>query len=448
MLSKELTIAIVVVVAALALRLATIETTNLSYFVIAVYALLGRAQAVQALALSWLFTMLSPGIAPESTATFIGRYAVIASAATSMLLRCGRGVEAYSLNRPVVATLALGVSLIIHSILFSPLPVVSILKAISWTVVMATLLSAWTGLEHQARARLERQLFGGLVLLVMVSLPLAVTDIGYLRNDTGFQGVLSHPQAFGPTAALLGGWLAGRLLGAARPRWLEVALLGLCLVLVMMSESRTAGLALVLGVACTVLVSPFVAGIAVRRLMPGLASQRLQALAFIAVVSAVVAGPGLWSDYILKRGDSANLLEAADLSRGALVFTMIANIEENPLEGIGFGIASDPAMMEVDRDPTLGLPTGAPIEKGVLPFAVLEELGIFGFFLVIAWLWLMVQRGARAGVAAFAVLATLLLTNLGESTLFSPGGMGLLPLILLAWAVTGRHHAVQNRIRG
>jgi hypothetical protein len=129
---------------------------------------------------------------------------------------------------------------------------------------------------------------------------------------------------------------------------------------------------------------------------------------------------------------------------------MIANIEEEPFTGIGFAIASEPLSMVIEREPVLELPIGGTltIEKGVMPIAVLEELGVFGFLMVTIWIWLMVKRGAKAGVVAFAVMATLLFTNLGESTLFFPGGLGLLLLILLAWAVTGKQHPVQDRARG
>ena len=49
---------------ALAMRIASTPTANLSYLVIAGYALAGRTHAIQALAASWFFTMISPGIAP------------------------------------------------------------------------------------------------------------------------------------------------------------------------------------------------------------------------------------------------------------------------------------------------------------------------------------------------------------------------------------------------
>ena len=247
--------------------------------------------------------------------------------------------------------------------------------------------------------------------------------------------------------------MAGRLISTSCPRWRDVVFLGLCIVLIIMSEARTAGLALVLGLASAVLVSPRIAGIPARLLMPGLGSHKLYMIGLVAVIGVMAAGPGASSiirGYVEKRSDVAGLLEAIDLSRGELVETMIDNFKEEPFTGIGFAIASDPLSMTIDRDPILGLPLGGSItiEKGVLPIAVLEELGVFGFVIVTIWVWLMVRRAAKVGVVAFTVMATLLFTNLGESTLFFPGGNGLLLLILLAWAVTGEHYHAQDCTRG
>lgn len=447
--TQKLTLLIPII--ALALRMASSGTASVSYLLLASYALLGRKQAVQALALSWLFTLLSDGIAPIASGAIIGRYAVIFAAAGSVLLRRSNKKKTSSISWLLLATVALGVFFILHSLFVSPLPDVSILKAVSWTTVVATLLAAWSGLSFEERSQLEYQLFGGLIVLILVSLPLAFSGIGYLRNGTGFQGILNHPQAFGPTVAFLGGWLGGRLLGTAQPRWREIALLGLCLVLIVMSEARTAGLALVLGLIIASLTSSALSGIAMRRLMPGLRSSRLQILVLLAVVGSLLAG-GILSErigaYLTKRTDATNLLEAAEASRGGLVDLMVANIEKNPLTGIGFGIASDVDAMEVERDPILGLPTGAVIEKGVLPFAVMEELGVLGFVLVFSWIFLLARQGARSGMAALTVLIIVFLTNLGESTLFSPGGMGLLPLILLTWAISERRLPLRNRPYG
>ena len=118
---------------------------------------------------------------------------------------------------------------------------------------------------------------------------------------------------------------------------------------------------------------------------------------------------------------------------------MFENIKNTPWTGIGFGIASEPAYMEVQRDPVLGLPLSALVEKGVMPIAVVEELGIFGALAIVGWLWVMLRRGARSGVSQFAVLITLLLVNFGESMFFSVGGMGMLLLVLLTGAVSTAH---------
>ena len=112
---------------------------------------------------------------------------------------------------------------------------------------------------------------------------------------------------------------------------------------------------------------------------------------------------------------------------------MVANIADDPLRGIGFGIASEPSLMVVERDPVMGLPLGAAIEKGIAPLAVLEELGLVGAVLVAAWIIWLLRRGAVGGLAPFAVCLTALALNMGENTLFSPGGQGMLPLILFGW---------------
>ena len=153
----------------------------------------------------------------------------------------------------------------------------------------------------------------------------------------------------------------------------------------------------------------------------------------------MLAAPAMNSvvtDFISKgnRAQVSGLLDAYGDSRGELMEKMWANIEADPWVGIGFGIASDPKSMVIERDPLLGLPVGASIEKGVLPLAVLEEVGVFGLALAALWILMLFHRSTRGGITATAVSLTALLLNMGESTLFSPSGFGLLPLILLGWA--------------
>ena len=434
-----------VLVAALLTRLVSAPNANVSFMLIAAYAMLGRAQAIHALALSWLFSMLSPGIAVEATPGLVGRYVVLAAAAVSVFLRSGMVLRHLAVSWPVLATLLLGASLVAHSLMFSPIPDVSVLKALSWTAATATLLSAWSGLGVVEQDVLARQVFGGLTVLLLCSLPLLGLPLGYLLNGTGFQGVLNHPQVFGQTMALLGSWAGSRMLAESKPAWGLVVLFGACLVLVVLSEARAAGIAALLGIVLAAVAGNMLARRSVRSFLPGLRSRRVHLVLAVSLVAAVLAGPALsdrLGEYFSKRTDSTNLAEAYGASRGALIEGMWTNIQAQPWRGIGFGIASVAADMVVDRDPILGLPTGAAIEKGVLPLAVLEEVGVFGFVAVLLWLWMLIRRAARGGgMTALAVFVTALLMNLGESVLFSPGGFGMLSLILIGWAATNRKEA-------
>jgi hypothetical protein len=421
------------------MRIATTPTANLSHFLLAAYALLGRAQAIQALALSWLFTMFNPGIAAEATAGSVGRYAVLLAAAASVFLRSWRFRNRIKVRPATLATLLLGLFFVVHSWFFSSMVDVSVLKAVSWALAMCTLIAAWAGLTADERETVARSVFGGLIVVMLVSLPLLLLPVGYLRNGTGFQGVLNHPQAFGPAMALLGAWSVGHLLGKKRPSWLQVVLAGLCLILVVLSETRTAGLALALGVGLAVLFAPGLAGQPVRVVLPGLRSKRTLVVAGVALAGMLVAGARLENavtHFITKsgRGSAGTILGAYESSRGMLVEAMWSNIKVKPLQGIGFGIASDPLEMQVERDPVLGLPVSAAVEKGVLPVAVLEEVGLVGFLAVALWVFMLMRRSARGGLVPVTVGLTALLMNMGEATLFSPGGMGLLSLILFGWA--------------
>lgn len=431
---------------ALALRMASAGTASFSFLVLAGYALQGRTQAIQALALSWLFTMLNPALVPEASAATIGRYLVIAAAAISVAWRSAGHSAGLLGQRLRHLTLLLGIFFLVHSLMYSAVVDVSILKAISWVVVVLTLMSAWQGLAPVQHSALFNQLHWGLIGLLLLSLPvLAISNIGFLRNGTGFQGMLNHPQAFGPTVALAGALIGGRVLGEYRPHWRDLALFVLCIVFVLLSEARTAGFAMILGLFASVVLSPMFAGVPRLQMLPGLRSRRLQVLALLSVCGIILFGSFFaerLTSFLFKRTAETSLIAAADASRGALVEKMILNILENPLTGIGFGIASNPADMEVERDPIFNLPLGAPVEKGVMPIAIVEELGIFGAVLVFGWMLFLLRSSSRVGVPQFAVLITLLLVNFGESMIFSVGGMGMLLLILLTGAATGVRRAI------
>lgn len=427
---------------ALSLRLASTPTANLSFFLLAAYATTGRAQAIQALGMSWLLTMISPGIAPPAPLGSVGRYAVFLGAFIAVFVRSGILSGQLKTSKIVLSTVGLGVFFVIHSLFISPMPDVSILKAVSWLMVTATLFSAWSGLAPAEREKLFRQLYLGLVAIMVVSVPLFVLPLGYLRNGSGFQGILNHPQAFGPTMAILGAIAASKLFAEMRPSWQYLGVFGVSLVFILASEARTAGLALIIGLCLAIASVPVLSGLRVRAVLPGLRSRRVWGIAGVVLCLGVIFAPQIGEkvgNYISKSGRAGSvesIAEAYDRSRGGLIDRMIANINENPLTGIGYGIASEPALMVVEREPFFGLPVGAPVEKGVLPLAMLEELGWVGAGIVAVWLIALALKASKNGVVSISVLITALMINMGENVFFSPGGMGLLILIGVTWAAS------------
>lgn len=431
---------VIVSILAISMKVASDSSALASYVLIACFAFTGIQAAIQALFLSWLLTMLNTGISPEIAGASVGKYLVILGAAASVLLRNLRK-QNLTFRKLTFSTVMLGLLILFHSLIFSEFADVSALKIIAWTTVLVTLFSAWQSLNPKDQKILFDQIANSLMLIMLVSLPLlGVPALGYLRNGEGFQGVLNHPQSFGPTAALLGALIAGKILGEQRPRWRDIGVLGMCVGLIIASGARTAGLALILGIICSVVFCPIFAGTSRYRLLPALRSRRFQTFFIVITLVGIFASPAIsqhFSRYLFKQSDSSNLLDAAEASRGELVKNMLENINKQPFLGIGFGIASNPSEMEVERDPVFGLPLSAIVEKGVMPLAVIEELGVIGAVGVSLWVFLILRMSARVGVQKFLVLITLLIINFGESMLFSVGGMGLLLLILLSGATSG-----------
>ncbi|WP_424929908.1 hypothetical protein [Amaricoccus tamworthensis] len=413
------------------LRLSSTPGAALAYLALAAFSLLGTRQALQALALLWLQAMLSPGLAPEVPSAL--RYVVLFPASASIILRSGLALKPLP-----AATLLMGLFLVMHSLVFSTMPEVSLLKAGVWTLVTFAILSGWSNLPPEAADRLSLQILAGLALILLVSLPLVASPLGYLRNGTGFQGILKHPQYFGPMVAILGVWSLTRYLsGQGRP-WLNALLGPLCMTAIVLSESRTAGLAFLLGLALGLGVLPFYRRTPLKRLAPAITAWTTWVPVVAALALAVVFLPNIvdaTEHFLTKSGRSSadNLLEAYDSSRGALIDRMLHNIRLHFPFGIGFGVASDPSDLIVIRDPFFGLPVSSSVEKGVIYLAIIEETGLMGVLLAIGWIVLLIRKSADGGLVVFSVTVMALLLNLGEAVLFSPGGFGLLPLLLYGW---------------
>jgi hypothetical protein len=111
------------------------------------------------------------------------------------------------------------------------------------------------------------------------------------------------------------------------------------------------------------------------------------------------------------------------------------NFREHPIAGIGLGVPSfyESAIVEKFVVRFQGIPVSATVEKGFLPTAVLEEIGLIGAALTLLLIFTISITILRYGQPwVIWVYLTAMLQNAGEAVLFSPGGKGL-----LIWSVVG-----------
>ncbi|MGC6378311.1 O-antigen ligase family protein, partial [Bisgaard Taxon 45] len=317
---------------------------------------------------------------------------------------------------------------------------ISILKLLSWFIAAFVLINTWTAMSDQDKTQIYNFIISILKSVAIFSLPLFfIPEIGFARNGTGFQGLLNHPQAFGPTIALLATIIVGKMLSSKKLITSDVIWFCICLVLIILSEARTAGLALFLALLFSILFNPILLGKRFLEANPIFKNKSLYIWLLIILGISVSTYP-LYIDsvknYVFKRTESTTITELADASRGNLVESMIHNINKNPMFGIGFGVASEPNKLEIATDPIFGFPISATIEKGVLPVAVIEELGILIGSLVFLWLFYSIKKSARSDIQKLAIVLCILCLNLGEYMFFSIGGMGMLMLIFFTRSVS------------
>lgn len=422
-----------------ALRCASATTSNISYLLLAAYAILGPRQTIQSLFLLWFFNMLNHGLAPTASWAFLLRHIVVATALLSTVIHVGfrRYASGGTLSW---ATLGLSTFLFAHSTICSMQPDVSIAKTLTFSATTTVLLACWTALDLKSRKLVTAFIFTGLAAMMFSGLPLIWSPVGYFRNGRGFQGIFVHPQNFGPTMAVLGVYSALRILTTPQLRPLTYITLTAAATCIFLSKARIGGLALLAGISGALLIHlPLRVWNRTRASERASVSQLTFATVGIALL-ALAIGPQITlrlEQFINKGRRQDSLLETAMASRGASLEQMLVNIDQRPGVGVGFGVNANTDYYLIARDPIFNLPVMATVEKGVMPVAIVEETGVLGAVVVFPWLALLLVYSIRGGILCTGVLIAVLVTNIAESNLFAPGGQGMFQLLMASWAATG-----------
>jgi hypothetical protein len=402
---------------------------------LSVYAWKGPRETIEAFTVLALLLLLG-----NDYTSSMGRWLVLFSG-------FGRTMwDSVVLGRPTPAILRplvlFAVTVSVFAILVSYVPAVSLLKVTTFTMGIATIMSGLYRTPHLRVYWFSWFLTFGSFLL-FASLPLYGFAYGYRDNGSGFQGILSHPQAFGIVAAPITAFLTGMLL--FQNNFSPVVVLGVAMgwAGVFTSQARTALLA-TLGSLAICLAIGFFRGSEWRgTIVRTVSSGRFM----FVVLAALTATVWQWSairqgtvEFLLKDDAEESVMASLQSSRGALVQRSIDNFIEHPLIGIGFGVPSDRALLRVKEGP-LGIPLGASAEKGFMPSAVLEETGLVGGVLVLLFLAMLVAPVLkRGGMFALWVMLACLAINGGEMIFFAIGAGDC----VLLWLLMGFCHFYED----
>ena len=318
----------------------------------------------------------------------------------------------------------------------SAVPAISTMKIVTFAWDVTAVLLVLSRLDQESYLTAGRWLFSLTTVVALLSLcTLVAPGIAYVPDTKFLRGILNHSQALGcVTAPLLAGGICVRLLRSNSDfkGWI---LLGLVALLVFLTRSRTAAFAVFL----SVLVSLFVRNrasilsnrLARRRVLLGVV------VGFFLLGVGSIVGYSLTSTlfgFVLKRGET-KVTSALSASRGQGALSELRNFAKSPIVGNGFGVYPD-GQFPVPVTTVAGIPISAPVEKGFLPTAVLEETGILGGVAFVIMLAALIRPVARkATTAHLSIVLCALFTNLGEASLLSPGGIGMYLWILIGYSL-------------
>jgi hypothetical protein len=407
---------------------------NVVLVLLAAWALAGPRRAMQALALAVFVRYSNPALVDLGVESGPLLWLVLLVAGLRVLpLLC-----AADARRLVFVWTFAGLATVLAPF-NSPAPAVSILKAVTFAWVVSTLFVALRAVARDELGRLVHWFaMLGTITLLLSAATLLDPAVAFQHNGTGLQGILIHPQTLAIVAAPLAAFgLVAVVLRRRTGHPVLIALVALAWILLALTEARTGMLAAVVGT---------VAGLAMhlwRSNPDGRFASRtrlvvLGATASIALVSYVATTDLLAREvetFLLKRSGETSLGQAFYASRGAAVVGQWHNFLERPVTGNGFGVYAGPAD-STDVVEFAGIPISAPVEKGFLPTAVLEETGLLGGVLFLLMIVQLLRLAWRSGdPRGFAVVVASIATNAGEASMLSPGAPGLLLWCFIALAV-------------
>jgi hypothetical protein len=262
-----------------------------------------------------------------------------------------------------------------------------------------------------------------LLILSIITIPFPA--ISYARDNAGFQGIINHPQSFAVLLSLLTVFSFSN--SKNKSKWLLIIVV---IILLYLTRARTGFLTLL------ALILPLTIKSLYELITLKFSSIILRLLNYIkpfflltliCSFGVMYIGSDQLKKLIYKSDENTNIEEALEDSRGFIMKQQISNFKNNPIFGIGFGIANSDSHEQKVKNFN-GIPINASTEKANLPLALLEETGIIGFITVIPFIFFITNKLDIVKIFWIAIL----LSNLSEFTFFSYGSFGLLSGVIIS----------------
>lgn len=428
-------LAAVIVVMLVALATLAPKIVDAVLIALTFWAVRSRLAALQALELSVIIKYMNPALTSYDTLSGVLLWLVILVAAA----RVAAQAAPYHWRR-TVPVLIYATTAALLSLIASAAVEISVMKIITFTLIVCTIILGMHGLAPPERSKMQSWLLTvGIVVVALSALTMIQPAVAFFLNGSGLQGIFNHPQSLGSFTAPLAALLMARLVLQRKSIGpLSVALVAMIWTVMFMTEARTAAFAATLGVMAA-LGSRMWWG---RKRRNDASTGRVVAIigsAVLALLAATVLTDRVGSavtGFLLKRSGESQVGAALHTSRGTGIESQWRNFLAAPVTGHGFGVYPD-GRFPAGVTRVFGIPISAPVEKGFVPSAVLEESGVLGgiaFALMVGSLAAAVWRSQDP--LRVAMLASALGVNAGEAVLLAPAGIGMHIWIVIALACT------------
>lgn len=311
---------------------------------------------------------------------------------------------------------------------------ISLLKLFSFTLGMTGLFTCIARIRNTRADTTEWFIAQGIVVAILSAISLAAgVGSNFVRspywNERLFNLAFYHPNTAGPLFSQFALYAICVLLFTRyRNRWICVPLIGCLGFFLALSGSRTGAASLAMGAAMAAAISLFWhrkgAWIFVRRFSRLTIVLSLAGALLTGVVTDIATGNALSKKVVSfvaksdKEQESVSVDEIIS-SRKAVVEHSYQNFLQSPILGIGFQVATTEFFQQ---NASIFY---APVEKGFLPTALLEEVGVVGAaaFAVFA-LTLIAQLTHGRNAPGLILFVSLLVINCGEVSIFALAGHG------------------------